>query len=75
MERLSLKQYKKMVKEILEHKKLNGKMPDYIMVEELKITKIMYIDMIDRVNKFILEMGRHPKTIDIESTQDLFEYF
>ncbi len=65
MERLSLKQYKCMVQEILEYKKVNGNMPDYVMVEEFKITKNMYIDMIDRVNKFILEMGRNPKTVDI----------
>ncbi|MGZ7136029.1 MAG: hypothetical protein ACXVHY_09135 [Methanobacterium sp.] len=24
--------------------------------------------MIDRVNKFILEMGRNPKTVDIKSS-------
>ncbi|MGZ7043517.1 MAG: pseudomurein-binding repeat-containing protein [Methanobacterium sp.] len=68
MDRLSLKQYKRMVADILEYKKLNGKMPDHVMVEEFKITKKMYIDMIDRVNKFILEMGRNPKTVDIKSS-------
>lgn len=67
MERLKLKQYRCMVEEILEYKKLNGKMPDYVIVEGFKIQKKDYIDMIERVNKFILEMGRNPRTVDIKS--------
>ena len=68
MERLSIKQYKKMVGEILEYRKLNDRMPDYVEVEGFKISKKEYIDMIDRVNKFILEMGRNPRTVDIKSS-------
>lgn len=74
MERLTLKQYRKMVREILEYKKLNGQMPEYIIVEGYKILKKDYIDMMERVNKFILEMGRHPRTVDIESAETLFNY-
>ncbi|MBI5681410.1 MAG: pseudomurein-binding protein [Methanobacterium sp.] len=74
MERINLKQYRKMVGEIIEYKKLNKKMPDYIMVEEFKISKKDYIDMMERVNKFILEMGRNPRTVDIKSTKEELEY-
>ncbi len=74
MERLTLKQYRKMVHEILEYKKLKGQMPEYIIVEGYKILKKDYIDMMERVNKFILEMGRHPRTVDIESSENLFNY-
>ena len=74
MEKLNLKQYRKMVEEILEYKKVNGKMPDYVIVEGFKISKKDYIDMIDRVNKFILEMGRNPRTVDIEPSKDILEY-
>lgn len=74
MERLTLKQYRKMVNEILEYKKLNGQMPEYIIIEEYKILKKDYIDMMERVNKFILEMGRNPRTVDIESSETLFNY-
>lgn len=68
MERLSLKQYRLMVEEILKYKKQNGKMPPYIMVEGFKISKKDYVDMMERVNKFILEMGRNPRTVDIKSS-------
>jgi hypothetical protein len=63
-----------MVNEILEYKKLNGQMPEYIIIEEYKILKKDYIDMMERVNKFILEMGRNPRTVDIESSETLFNY-
>ena len=68
MERLNLKQYRKMVDEILEYKKINGKMPDHIIVEGFEISKKEYVDMIERVNKFILEMGRNPRTVDVKSS-------
>lgn len=74
MERLNLKQYRKMVEEILKYRKLNGKMPDYIIVEGFKISKKDYVDMMERVNKFILEMGRNPRTVDIESSKEELEY-
>ena len=71
MERLSIKQYKKMVEKILEYRKLNSRMPDFIEVEGFKISKKEYIDMMDRVNKFILEMGRNPRTVDIKSSNTI----
>ena len=68
MERINLKQYRSMVEEIIEYKKVNGKMPDFIVIEGYKISKKDYVDMIERVNKFILEMGRNPRTVDIKSS-------
>ena len=70
MERLNLKQYREMVSYILNYKKTNGKMPEYVMVKGYKISKKEYIDMMERVNKFILEMGRNPRTVDIESPRE-----
>jgi hypothetical protein len=70
MERLNLKQYREMVSYILNYKKTNRKMPEYVMVNGYKISKKEYIDMIERVNKFILEMGRNPRTVDIESPRE-----
>ena len=70
MERINLKEYREMVSDILEYKKLNGKMPDFVTVKGYKISKKDYIDMMERVNKFILEMRRHPRTVDIESSQE-----
>ncbi|HML05376.1 MAG TPA: pseudomurein-binding repeat-containing protein [Methanobacterium sp.] len=73
MEKLNLKQYRKMVEEILDYKKKNGKMPDYVVVEGFEISKKEYINMIERVNKFILEMGRNPRTVDIKSSSYEFQ--
>ena len=70
MERLNLKQYREMVSFILDYKKTHGKMPKYVTVEGYEISKKEYIDMIERVNKFILEMGRNPRTVDIELPRD-----
>ena len=70
MERLNLKQYREMVSFILDYKKMHGKMPAYVTVKGYKISKKEYIDMIERVNKFILEMGRNPRTVDIELPRD-----
>jgi hypothetical protein len=66
MERLNLKQYREMVSFILDYQKTHGKMPEHVMVKGYKISKKEYISMIERVNKFILEMGRNPRTVDIE---------
>ncbi len=68
MERINLKQYREMVSFILDYKKMHGKMPEHVTVKGYKISKKEYIDMIERVNKFILEMGRNPRTVDIESS-------
>lgn len=67
MDQLSLNQYREMVDGIIEFKKINGEMPKFAIVDGCKIEKENYIDMIERVNKFILEMGRNPKSVDIES--------
>ena len=74
MDRLNIKQYRKMVEEILEYRKINDEMPESIFVEGFEISKKEYIDMIERVNKFILEMGRNPRTVDIESPKDILDY-
>jgi len=70
MERLTLEQYRKMVDAIINFKKSNGEMPEYTLVDGYKIDKKEYIDMIERVNKFVLEMGRNPRTVDIESSKE-----
>ncbi|NLU04037.1 MAG: pseudomurein-binding protein [Methanothermobacter sp.] len=67
MERLNLEQYREMVSEIIEFKNLYGSLPEYALVDGKKIHKEHYIDMIERVNKFVLEMGRNPRTVDIRS--------
>lgn len=69
MESLTLGQYRKMVEEVLDFKKLNGKMPEYTVVDGCRIDKEEYIDMIERVNRFFLEMGRNPRIVEIERTQ------
>ncbi len=65
MESLTLGQYRKMVESIIDFKKLNGVMPEYTTVDGLRINKDDYIDMIERVNKFFLEMGRNPGRVEI----------
>ena len=70
MERLTLGQYRKMVDTVIEFKKLNGELPAYTVVEGCRIKKVDYIDMIERVNKFLLEMGRNPGAVEIEKQDD-----
>ncbi|MGV8143931.1 MAG: pseudomurein-binding repeat-containing protein [Methanothermobacter sp.] len=69
MESLTLGEYRKMVDEIIDFKKLNGEMPEYTIVNGCRINKEDYIDMIERVNRFFLEMGRNPRSVEIESTE------
>lgn len=69
MESLTLGQYRKMVDEIIDFKRLNGEMPEYTIVNGCRINKEDYIDMIERVNRFFLEMGRNPRSVEIESTE------
>jgi len=71
MESLTLEQYRKMVDKVLEFKRLNGDLPDYAVVEGCRINKREYIDMIERVNKFFLEMGRNPGSVDITPLEDV----
>ncbi|MDP1551618.1 MAG: pseudomurein-binding repeat-containing protein [Methanobacteriaceae archaeon] len=63
---LSLEQYREMVDEVIEFKNQNGIMPDYAVIDGCRIEKQSYINMIERVNKFILEMGRNPRSVEIE---------
>ena len=60
-----------MVDKVLEFKRLNGDLPDYAVVEGCRINKREYIDMIERVNKFFLEMGRNPGSVDITPLDDV----
>jgi hypothetical protein len=67
MERLTLEQYRRMVDKVIKFEKLNGEMPKYTVVDGCKISKKNYIDMIETVNKFLLEMGRSPGIVEIGS--------
>jgi len=71
MERLTLKQYRKMVEKVIEFKKLNGEMPAYTIVDGCKISKSVYVDMIETANKFLLEMGRNPEIVEIGRSADV----
>lgn len=66
MSYLTLKEYREMVNSIIDFKNENGEMPEYAHINNRKIHRENYCDMIERVNKFILEMGRSPKTVEIE---------
>ncbi|MGO9387348.1 MAG: pseudomurein-binding repeat-containing protein [Methanobacterium sp.] len=65
MESLTLIQYRKMVDTVIEFKKLNGELPKFTVVNGCRINKDDYVDMIERVNKFLLEMGRNPGAVEI----------
>jgi hypothetical protein len=71
MESLTLEQYRRMVNKVLEFKRLNGDLPDYAVVDGCRIDKKEYIDMIERVNKFFLQMGRNPGSVDILPIDDV----
>lgn len=74
MESLTLIQYRKMVDAVIDFKKHNGEMPEYTIVDGCRINKEDYIDMIERVNKFFLEMGRNPKRVEIRNTDTEFTH-
>ncbi|HPX77880.1 MAG TPA: pseudomurein-binding protein [Methanobacterium sp.] len=69
MESLTLGQYRQMVEDVLDFKKVNGEMPDYTIINGCRIDKEEYIDMIERVNRFFLEIGRNPRMVEIERTK------
>ena len=71
MESLTLEQYRIMVDKVLEFKRLNGDLPEYAVVDGCRIEKREYIDMIERVNKFFLEMGRNPGSVEIGPIDDI----
>ncbi|KAF5055726.1 pseudomurein-binding repeat-containing protein [Methanobacterium aggregans] len=70
MEELTLKQYRRMVDEVIEFRNLNGKMPKYAVVDGCKISRKDYLNMIETVNKFLLETGRNPGIVKIGSTPE-----
>jgi hypothetical protein len=69
MERLTLEQYRKMVTNVIQFKELNGEMPEFTTIDGCRISKNDYIDMIEMVNKFFLQMGRNPETVEIRSPE------
>ena len=74
MESLTLVEYRKMVDTVIEFKKLNGELPKFTVVNGCRINKVEYVDMIERVNKFLLEMGRNRGAVDIFIFDDIFSY-
>lgn len=65
MESLTLEQYRYMVEQVIEYKRLNGEMPEYIKIDGHCIDRENYLEMIERVNKFLLELGRNPSVVEI----------
>ncbi|KZX14520.1 pseudomurein-binding repeat protein [Methanobrevibacter cuticularis] len=62
---LTLDEYREMVNEIIEIRNTTGEMPEYAQICNITIPRENYCNMIERVNKFILEMGRSPRSIEI----------
>ena len=52
---LTLEEYREMVNSIMDFKNENGEMPEYAQLNNRKIPHENYCNMIERVNKFILE--------------------
>lgn len=75
--RLSLDEYREMVDKIISYRNSNNEMPSKIVVSDMEIYKEEYIDMLERVNKFILEIGRSPRSVSIKKdsqvTYDLYD--
>lgn len=66
MESLTLQEYREMVDDIMETSKRTGEMPEYANIHDITISRKNYFAMIEKVNKFLLEMGRNPIFIKIE---------
>ncbi|MBZ9571032.1 pseudomurein-binding protein [Methanobrevibacter sp. TMH8] len=66
MTHLTLEEYREMVDRIMDIKNTTGEMPEFAQISDIKIPRQDYCNMIERVNKFILEMGRNPRSIEIE---------
>ncbi|RAP51339.1 MAG: hypothetical protein BZ133_03250 [Methanosphaera sp. SHI613] len=62
---LTKKEYTQFIQRIIDINEKEGHMPEYIEYDDSKIFKVEYIETIENVNKFILENGRHPETINI----------
>ncbi|MCL2687314.1 MAG: pseudomurein-binding protein [Methanobrevibacter sp.] len=65
MKHLTLEEYREMVNSIMDIRNNTGEMPDYAKISNIKIPREDYCNMIERVNKFILEMGRCPRSVQI----------
>ena len=66
MNHLTLEEYREMVDTIIDIRNTTGEMPEYAHVNNIKIPRKDYCNMIEKVNKFILEMGRNPRSVEIE---------
>ena len=55
-----------MVKDIIEFKNENGKMPDFASVNNQEISHENYSAMINDVNNYILQHGRSPEFVQIK---------
>jgi len=65
MTHLTLEEYREMVDSIIDIKNTTGEMPEYALISNIQIPREDYCNMIERVNKFILEMGRSPRSVEI----------
>lgn len=68
--RLDLNEYREMVDKIITYRNSNNKMPAKVVVSDIEIYKDEYMDMLERVNKFILESGRSPRSVSIKKTNE-----
>ena len=67
--RLSLDEYREMVDKIVNYRNANNKMPSKVVISNIEIYKEEYTDMLERVNKFILESGRSPRSIRVKTSE------
>jgi hypothetical protein len=65
MTHLSLEEYREMISNILDFKNEHDKMPEFVEINEIRINQTQYYDMIERFNRFYLQMGRNPRSISI----------
>lgn len=70
--RLSLDEYREMVDKIISYRNSNKEMPSKIVVSNIEIKKEEYLDMLERVNKFILEIGRSPRSVSIKKSEEKY---
>lgn len=66
MNHLTHTEYRELVDKVIAFNEETGSMPQYALVNNKKIDKEEYLDMIERVNRFVLEMGRSPKRVSIK---------
>lgn len=66
MTHLTITEYREMVKDIIEFKNENGKMPDFASVKNQEISHENYSAMINDVNNYILQHGRSPECVQIK---------